>query len=246
MLAVRAEAFQETEPSEIRLAVGTDVRLYAEGLALILAREEGIEVVAMTSSAQPLRDIAARTRANIVIVDADLPGALESVRAITAPGSGVKVVVFRAPEARWDVIRWAEAGVAGFVGREQSLDELVRVVRGVASGSSPCPSRLVTVLLERVAALADPQPRDDARLTPREFEIAQLIDVGLSNKEIARRLVIEEATVKNHVHNILKKLCVRSRSQAAARLRRSGALQRWCSREALVDVAAAAWAEERF
>jgi DNA-binding NarL/FixJ family response regulator len=84
-----------------------------------------------------------------------------------------------------------------------------------------CSPRLAATLLRRVAVLAADraQPRVEARLTARELEIVELIDEGLSNKEIASRLCIEVPTVKNHVHNILEKLDVRGRAEAAARVR---------------------------
>jgi len=119
------------------------------------------------------------------------------------------------------VIACAEAGVSGYVTREASLDELTGVVESVARGESPCSPRISALLLRRVAETAGRRTETDAarRLTRREAEIVGLIDEGLSNKQIAGRLSIELATVKNHVHSILEKLQVERRAEAAARVR---------------------------
>jgi DNA-binding NarL/FixJ family response regulator len=120
------------------------------------------------------------------------------------------------------VIACAEAGVSGFIARESSLEELMECVSSVANDDLLCSPRVAAILLQRVKALAAangaathvPPP-----LTLRQLEILQLVDAGLSNKEIADRLYLEVSTVKNHVHQILEKLQVRSRSEAAAALR---------------------------
>ena len=115
----------------------------------------------------------------------------------------------------------AEAGIAGWVTREASVDDLRATVASAAAGEAVFSPRLAASLLRRVAALAS-ERRVGAQATPltrRQREILALIDEGLSNKEIARRLSIEVATVKNHVHNILEKLEVTRRAEAAALVR---------------------------
>ena len=119
-----------------------------------------------------------------------------------------------------DVIAWAEVGAVGYVSREASIEDLATTIEGVAKGETICSPRITTLLFQRVATLAHEgrpdQPRP--RLTPREREVARLIQRGHSNKEIASELHIEVATVKNHVHSILKKLEIRRRGEAVARL----------------------------
>ena len=119
------------------------------------------------------------------------------------------------------VLGCAEAGVAGYVPRDASLDDLVAVIESAFRGEAICSPRIAGSLLRRIATLAAGQngTMPLAHLTGREREIVRLIDRGLSNKEIARDLGIEVATVKNHVHNILEKLQVRRRGEAAARMR---------------------------
>ncbi|HEX7241600.1 MAG TPA: response regulator transcription factor, partial [Longimicrobiaceae bacterium] len=119
------------------------------------------------------------------------------------------------------VLACAEAGVSGYVSRGASLDDLVGALRSVARGELVCSPHIAGSLFRRVAALSERREASPAAvLTPREREILGLIDQGLSNKEISRRLRIELSTVKNHVHNLLEKLQVSRRGAAAACLRR--------------------------
>jgi DNA-binding NarL/FixJ family response regulator len=122
------------------------------------------------------------------------------------------------PETEHDVIPCAEAGVAACLPRETTLADLSATIERVAAGESNASPRVAAMLLRRIATLAE-RNSPEANLTAREEEILVLIDDGLSNKQIARRLSIELPTVKNHVHNILEKLHVHRRYEAAARMR---------------------------
>ena len=117
-----------------------------------------------------------------------------------------------------DVLTCAEAGVAGFVPVEASLADLVATVEGVARGEFACSARIAGVLLRHVGnlALARTSPRALPALTARELEVLRLLDGRCSNKQIARQLGIEVATVKNHVHRLLEKLHVHRRMDAVA------------------------------
>jgi DNA-binding NarL/FixJ family response regulator len=144
-------------------------------------------------------------------------------RALRSVAPDTKVVALGVSEVDEEVMPLVEAGVAGYVTRDSSLDQLATSVLGVADGGPLCSPRMVGAFLRRIAALSAEAQRPDtapgAHLTAREFEIVGLIDRGLSNKQIAHELCIELPTVKNHVHNILEKLRVTRRGEAAARLR---------------------------
>ena len=132
----------------------------------------------------------------------------------------MRVVAFAVPETEDDIIACAEAGVAACVTREASIDELVATIERVGSGESLCSPQVAAVLLRRVATLAAARSDEPAAtLTSREREILDLIAEGLSNKQIGQVLCIQVPTVKNHVHNLLEKLEVHSRHEAAALLR---------------------------
>jgi DNA-binding NarL/FixJ family response regulator len=133
----------------------------------------------------------------------------------------IKVVALGVPEIDSEIIACAEAGISNYVTRQGSISELIRAIQDAVRGELRCPPKIAASLLQQVGSLsAERSPLEEpSRLTPREMEIVHLIDLGLSNKEIAAQLFIEVSTVKNHVHNLLDKLNVRRRGEAAARLR---------------------------
>ena len=205
----------------IRTLVVSDIRLYREGLADALARGGRCEVVASAADVFAALDGVQLHRPDVVLLDLALLDADEAVAELAGTDPPVKVVALGVREVSSEVIALAEAGVAGYVTRDATLDGLVDVVESVARGEMVCSPRIAALLLRRVAAAgATRASADDARLTRRETEIVGLIEDGLSNKQIAQRLSIEVATVKNHVHRILDKLGVDGRAAAAAQVRR--------------------------
>ena len=143
----------------------------------------------------------------------------DAIRRVAA-NTDAPVVALGALADEEHVVALAELGVLGFVEPDADLDALVAAVAGAARGEAVFPPRIATTLLRRVSSLGVRRRTvDAAALTMRESQVAGLIAEGLSNKEIAARLCIEVATVKNHVHNILEKLGVNRRFDAVARLR---------------------------
>ena len=134
---------------------------------------------------------------------------------------GSRFVAFSVAETADVICTCAEAGIAGFVSRDGSKEDLVAAVENAVRGEVVCTPRMAASLFKRLAAVirATGQAGPPATLTGRERDIIAHIDRGLSNKDIARQLKISTATVKNHVHNILEKLQVRRRGEAAAVLR---------------------------
>ena len=145
----------------------------------------------------------------------------DTVRVIGEATPEAKVVALAVSDTEEDVIACAEAGACGYVLRDETLDDLETVVEGVARGEIQCSPRITASLLRRVGTLAAELrgPSPNASLTAREAEVAELLDQGLSNKEIGQRLGIALPTVKNHVHRILDKLHVHRRAEAAARFK---------------------------
>lgn len=121
-------------------------------------------------------------------------------------------------------MRWVEAGVQGYVDNESSVDDLIRSVRSAHRGEAHISPQVAGALMRRLAEFAsrfedlEPEPANLAELTPREMEVLQLLVCDFSNQEIADHLVLEVGTVKNHVHNILGKLEVNNRQEAARQL----------------------------
>jgi DNA-binding NarL/FixJ family response regulator len=172
-------------------------------------------------------DVAATVRlphdplSSVVLVHLGSVGGLRVLRAVRSALPDARVVAIAVPDDEGDALACAKTGVAGIVLRTGTLRDLEATVEGVARGETVCPPSVVGALVRHVftEATTAGTGADDGRLTSREREVLVLIEQGLTNKEIARRLGIEVRTVKNHVHNVLEKLRVRHRSEAAARLR---------------------------
>ena len=195
--------------------------MYREGLSATLRAAPGVEVVGALARAPA--DLGA-VRPDIVLCDASRPDALETVRGLLARALAPKVVVVAIGDHEADLLDFAEAGVSGYVTSEQSVDDIVSAVQAVGRGEMICTPRMAATLVRHVATLAaggraHAAAAGHSALTYREHEIVRLIDYGMSNKQIADALQIEVTTVKNHVHNILEKLQVKRRGEAAARLR---------------------------
>lgn len=199
------------------------IRVYREGLTLLLAGVDGIEVVAAVSDASTAAISTLRAaRPTIALVDATGDEAELLLRRVAEGVPRVAVVALAIPEVASVVVACAEVGVAAYVTRESSLVEVVETLQRAARGEVVIAPHIGHALMERVHTLASSRAGEQARarLTRREREVIELIDSGLSNKQIALHLSIELATVKNHVHNILRKLGVDRRAEAAATLRR--------------------------
>jgi len=203
----------------IRVFVVGEVRLYREGLAELLAGA-GIDVAGTGIDVFSCRAAIAEERPDIVLLDVAGSGGVGAIRRLVDELPGSTVVAFGVSGSSDEVIACAEAGAKGYVTRDKGRDELIDVLESVARGETLCSPDVAAALMDRVAALAMAVPETSgAHLTRREYEIVSLVEEGLSNKEIAQRLVIEVATVKSHVHNILEKLKLTRRSEAAAWVR---------------------------
>jgi DNA-binding NarL/FixJ family response regulator len=158
-------------------------------------------------------------RIDVMLFDLGVDPGLVGLRRLSCY-DGLQVLALGVVEREDMVIACAEAGIAGYVTPVSSIAELVHTIRCAARGEFSCPPRIAAGLLRRLAAIAPlAAPVDLPHLTVREREIVRLIEHGLSNKEIGKRLGIQVATVKNHVHSILEKLGVARRADAVATLR---------------------------
>ncbi|WP_435592828.1 LuxR C-terminal-related transcriptional regulator [Nocardia sp. bgisy118] len=199
-----------------------DSALYREGLATILAEEWGPDAVCTASDLGSMSAAIGRDGPDIILLNLASEDSRALLLAARATSSATRVVVLGVREHdRDEIIECAELGVAGYHLRSEPLDQLLKLIVAVAAGDSLCSPRVTAILLARISANAAPQA-SEARvlgLSPREAQILELVDLGLSNREIADRLCIEVHTVKNHMHNLLAKLGVRRRAEAAAVLR---------------------------
>lgn len=205
----------------IRVLIVTDIRLYREGLAEILGRTENLDVVGAAAGQEDALWLLASAAPDVVLLDLGTPQGVAVIGSLRVAAPTVNVVALAVTEVEGEVLACAEVGAAGYVPREASVEELVTVIESVMRGETVCPPRIAATLFRRVAVLSGGRASKPSllSLTVREREILRFLDRGLSNKEIAKRLGVEVATVKNHVHNILEKLRVHRRGEAAARIR---------------------------
>jgi two-component system nitrate/nitrite response regulator NarL len=208
------------QPHEVRVLVASDVRLYRDGLVWSISATARIHVDGSADSGPAALARLEGSRVNVLLVDMSMEGALKLIHAVRVSYPEVHIVAYTVGMDDQSVLQCIEAGAAGYVSRDASVDDLVGTVESVARGEARCTPRLAASLFRRVAALAGSEQADTepAGLTQRELQIVQLLDRGLSNREIASELGIGVATAKNHVHHILEKLRVSRRSQVGRRL----------------------------
>lgn len=200
----------------------SDQPLYCDGITRTLADAQQISVVGTAASSEQALELVCLLEPDIVLLDMGMPDALDAARLIAQSTQRTRVVALAIHEEDSEVIACAEVGVAGYLPRDGSVRDTVDVILAVARGEARCSPRIVSSLLRRIAALAaERQGSGHAAppgLTAREAEILTLLQQGLPNKTISRRLGIELATVKNHVHSIFGKLGLRRRAEAAVLL----------------------------
>lgn len=205
----------------IRVLVVDEERLMCAVMASVLSGEPDLSVVG--SAISPAEALEQAATCDIVLVSTSLPdnGALLVTRAIADDELPAKALVFGLGESEPEILTYIEAGAAGYVLKEASVEDLVENIRAVADGQALVSPAIARTLMERVADLV--RVCDDlgitiggiAELTRRETEVLELIADGKTNQEIADEMIIELGTVKNHVHNLLKKLNVSNRAEAA-------------------------------
>jgi len=200
----------------IRVLLCDDQALVRGGFRMILDARPDIEVV---GEAEDGLQAVAQVRAlepDVVLMDVRMPNldGIEATRRIVSSGARARVLIlttFDPDEYVYEAIR---VGASGFLLKDVEPGELVDAIRVVAAGNALLGSTVTQRLLERFAGSSPAQARSLDDLTERELEILRLVAEGLSNAEIADRLVVGETTVKTHVSSVLRKLGVRDRVQA--------------------------------
>ena len=210
-------------PETLHVAIVDDHPLFREGVAHTLGAQPDVEVIAEGGSAADALRIAAERMPDVMLLDVSMPGGgVEAVRQIAAAFPVVKVVMLTVSEDEDDVTAALRAGARAYVLKGVAARELVRILRAVAAGEVYVTPSLASSLLFELSADkrgAPANPLDE--LTERERQILEGVAAGDSNKEIGAKLHLTEKTVKHHMTNILQKLQVRNRVEAAL-LARSG------------------------
>jgi DNA-binding NarL/FixJ family response regulator len=205
------------------LLIISEVRLFSEGLAEALGRSPLLSAVQHCAGWSEAMAKIPTMRPDMFLVDASIHGGTALVRALRGLAPQGLVVVVALNETPDSVIAWAEAGVAGYIPKTAGLGDVLPTLLGIRRGEQACSASVAAGLIRRLRDQpnAGPAPGAAAQpvLTGRELQIIELISAGLSNKEIARRLNIGVATTKSHVHNLLGKLKIPRRSNAAIWMR---------------------------
>ncbi len=195
-----------------------DCTLYRENLAATFALY-GTAAPSVAWDLPSLVTALEDTTPSIVLLNIATRDSALLLRAAMEISQNLRVIVLGVSEDdESEIVACAEAGVAGYHMRTESLDDLLVLMRKVADGKSICSPRVSAILLRRLSALASQRrpAADGLVLTAREDQILRMLELGLSNQDIATQLCIAVPTVKNHVHSLLIKLDVNTRAEAAA------------------------------
>lgn len=214
------EAKQEQE--RIRVAVVDDHTLFREGVALVLAQSTNFEIVAQGSSEQAVR-IAQDLLPDILLLDVSMPGSgIDAMRRIAQQCPCVNIVMFTASEDEQHVSAALGAGARGYVLKGIGAQDLMQTLKAVFKGERHVTPQIAArlLLIMKQASTSGASEAQRPELTPREEQILDLASGGRTNKEIARDLGLSEKTVKHYMTNIMHKLQVRNRVEAALTLRR--------------------------
>jgi two-component system nitrate/nitrite response regulator NarL len=219
----RSKRLIGADSERIAVLVVAGIRVYRDGLCQLLRAHPSIATAACARGVDEALLVMRSLQPDALIVDVASPSGMLAARRLGEAVPQVPVVGTGLAETERDVIAAVEAGLAGFVSGEAGIEELIEAARSATRGELLCSPRVAAILRRRLTALSHDRGREEAaRLTMREREIMALVDAGLSNREVARRLSIELSTVKNHLHNVFDKLDVNDREAALARLHAAG------------------------
>jgi DNA-binding NarL/FixJ family response regulator len=230
----------------IRVLAADDQRVVREGLALLLSLLPGVEVAGTAADGEEALALAVELEPDVVLMDLRMPGigGVEAIRRLREADPSVRVIALTTYADERTVVSALQAGAIGYLTKDSSAAEIREALERVRSGQAVLDPAVQRCLVEEIAARgsasdhlsqtgqsaqatsrpAAPRPagpdlatsKPPGRLTPREVEVLGLIAAGLSNTEIATRLVVSEATVKSHVNHLLSKIGARDRAQAVS------------------------------
>ena len=204
----------------LRIMLADDHAVVRAGLAQLLGTTDDLVVVGEACDGEEAVALARELQPDVVLMDLSMPGmdGTAATRQISASCPGTRVVALTSFSDRDRVMATLDAGAVGYLLKDAAPDEIIRAVRLAAQGLSPLDPRAAQVLLDARTRGSRP----DFGLTPRESEVLALLTAGLSNKHIALRLGISEATVKAHLTSVFSAIGVADRTQAALWAQRNG------------------------
>ena len=211
----------------IRVMVVDDQSLFREALVRLLASQEDIEVVAQASDGREALEKARLLKPEVVLLDIRMPvmDGLEATRRLRAEAPETRVAILTISDAQDDLFEALKNGAIGYLLKNMKAETLFQKVRDIAQGETALSPVLAARVIEEFGRLKRQEEHASGGLSDREREVLRMVVAGQSNKEIANALLIAEATVKRHLHNILQKLHAKNRAEAAAFGVRSGLVE---------------------
>ena len=197
------------EPAnKIRIIVIDDQAVVRQGFVSLINTVADMEVIAEGTNGQQAIELYRQHKPDVMLIDLRMPvlSGVEAISAIRRESPGARMIVLTTYDGDEDIYRSLQAGAQGYLLKDVFFEELEEAIRKVHAGSRRIPAAVAERLAERMSG---------SELTTRELEVLQQIVAGKSNKEIGTHLNISEATVKSHINNILSKLGVTDRTQAA-------------------------------
>jgi DNA-binding NarL/FixJ family response regulator len=206
-----------------RVVIVDDHDVFRRGLARLLA-DHDIDVVGQAADGWEALKAVGRLAPDVVVMDLNLPqmSGIDAISRMSVDAPATRVLVLTISADEIDVTKAILAGASGYLLKDASIDEIVAGVRAAAAGESLISSKVATTLLEQIRATTHAAAEHQAELSDREIEVMRLVAEGMDNATIASVLYISPQTVKNHISNILAKLQMENRIQAAVYAVRQG------------------------
>lgn len=204
----------------IRVVIADDHAMYRQGMAVVVELDGLARVVGQASNGDEAVEVCTRLHPDVVLMDVRMPGVggIEACRRLHAALPGTRILMLTMSDDEGDLFEAIKAGASGYLLKDLPGEEVADAIRRAHDGQAIIPPGMAATLLQeftRLSQEAAPEVAESARLTDREVEVLRLVARGRVNREIADELGIAENTVKNHVRNILEKLHLHSRVEAA-------------------------------
>lgn len=217
----------------IKIIIVSDIKVYSDGLSKILSDSYPLEVIGVVNNFVDIIENIKQVVPDVIVLDMTMPDSFHIAKNVMKLSPNFKIIALGVSENEENIVECAEAGIAGYVGREASIDELNEAIICTQKGEFYCPARIAACVFKTIQRIAQKVTSGSSTashynyekaftvLTQREQQIIRLMADGQSNKKISYNLMIEVSTVKNHVHNIFVKLGVTNRTQAVSLLQRA-------------------------
>jgi len=199
----------------IKIFIVDDHAVFREGLKTVLLRDQEIQLAGEADDGRGVVDDVLKTMPDVILMDINMPySGLQATIDILKKMPDMKILILTVSESEYDLYKAIKSGARGYLLKGMSIKELVSAVRSVAAGEAVFTPAMAREILDDFQDNIKNE-NDDEKISERELQILQLVATGAMNKEIAVRLEISEATVKNHMSHILRKLHLKNRSQVA-------------------------------